>query len=589
MLAVTAEWAARLDDADGRGRDLAIAAHRVLAARFCAARGLTDLARPIAEPVDVELDGFRAALERPELGDALRSAPIEVLGQAYEQWIGVAGRGRSRKREGVYYTPEPVVAALLDHLFDGLERPDGAAPKRVLDPACGGAGFLLAAYRRLLASATSAPARVLEQCIFGVDRDPYAIEIARLSLLLAWAEAGGVAPRPRVNLVCADALAPATFDAIAAAGFDVVVGNPPWGQKAIAADDAVKRSVRAAFPSCRGIFDWFRPFVELGVRLTVPGGRFGMVLPDVVLLKNYEPTRRLMLDELALSRIEWLGSAFPSATIDAVTVAGRRAAPGPGHRVRAIVNAGRRRLDHEIAQADFRANPRSTFNLHLTAEKRRRLRAIAAASRLGDYFEVHEGIHSGNIRTELFVDSAVDDSCRELLFGRDELRPYALRWAGRFVRLSAVPERRTRARYANLGRSEWHQRDKVVVRRTGDRVCAAVDRSGRFATNNFFVVLARAPHPLGLDGLCALLNSEPITWYFRTVEPRTGRPFAELKIKHLVDFPIPEVCEAEVCARLDQLGASCRRAASNGDDLAGLQREVDAAVVASSAGAAAAG
>ena len=61
-----------------------------------------------------------------------------------------------------------------------------------------------------------------------------------------------------------------------------------------------------------------------------------------------------------------------------------------------------------LAQADFRSNPRSTFNLHLTADKRRRLRSIGDASRLGDYFEVHEGIHSGNIRTELFVDSAVD-------------------------------------------------------------------------------------------------------------------------------------------------------------------------------------
>ena len=104
MLAVTAEWAARLDDADGRRSDLAIAANRLLAARFCAGRGLADLARPIAEPAAPELAGFGAPLGRAELDNALRSAPIEVLGQAYEQWIGVAGQGRSRKRDGVYYS-----------------------------------------------------------------------------------------------------------------------------------------------------------------------------------------------------------------------------------------------------------------------------------------------------------------------------------------------------------------------------------------------------------------------------------------------------------------------------------------------------
>ena len=47
-----------------------------------------------------------------------------------------------------------------------------------------------------------------------------------------------------------------------------------------------------------------------------------------------------------------------------------------------------------------------------------------------------------------------------------------------------------------------------------------------------------------------------MTWYFRTVEPRQGRAFAELKIKHLGSFPLPQqVGEPRGCAVLNELGA----------------------------------
>jgi hypothetical protein len=90
---------------------------------------------------------------------------------------------------------------------------------------------------------------------------------------------------------------------------------------------------------------------------------------------------------------------------------------------------------------------------------------------------------------------------------------------------------------------------------------AAVDRAGRYASNNFFLVFPHRPCDLDLDGLCALLNSRLLTWYFRAVEPRHGRVFAELKIKHLGAFPLPL---GTGCRRLNQLGKE--RAASEQAD-----------------------
>ncbi|HTM23075.1 MAG TPA: TaqI-like C-terminal specificity domain-containing protein, partial [Kofleriaceae bacterium] len=94
--------------------------------------------------------------------------------------------------------------------------------------------------------------------------------------------------------------------------------------------------------------------------------------------------------------------------------------------------------------------------------------------------------------------------------------------------------------YANLGRPAWHAAAKLLVRRTGDRVIAAYDGDGRHASNNLFLVLRRPGTSLAeLRGLEALLNSRLSTWFFRAIQPRTGRLFAELKIKHLSAFPLP--------------------------------------------------
>ncbi len=338
---------------------------------------------------------------------------------------------------------------------------------------------------------------------------------------------------------------------MSAGGFDVVIGNPPWGQKEIAGEQGIKEYTWSHYPSSKGIYDLFRPFIEKGIRIARRGGCFGMVLPDIILLKDYIETRKLLLEQLSILAIDWWGMAFADAVIDAATIIGAKATPQSGQMVRTTVHAGEAPLVQEMRQADFRSNPRLVFNLHLTPEKRSVLRKLERRPRLGDYFEVHEGVHSGNIRGELFVDRLLDESCRPLIFGRDEIQPYLLRWNGKYIRLDAVPKRKTKERYANAGNPEWYARDKLLVRRTGDYVLAAVDREQRYASNNFFLVFPKQGCELLPDGLCALLNSRFMTWYYRTIEPRQGRVFAELKIKHLVAFPLPEaVLEAGPCPNL---------------------------------------
>jgi hypothetical protein len=144
---------------------------------------------------------------------------VEQLGGVYERLLDFdvdvsAGRlpalvasGR-RKATGSFYTPRSLTEYLVRRTLTPLiERatPDEILSLRVLDPAMGSGAFLVAACRFLAAAYESALIEeggvssgdlsdadratfrraVAQRCLFGVDLNPMAVQLARLSLWLA--------------------------------------------------------------------------------------------------------------------------------------------------------------------------------------------------------------------------------------------------------------------------------------------------------------------------------------------------------------------------------------------------------------------
>lgn len=115
-------------------------------------------------------------------------------------------RGNARKTSGSYYTPDELVQLLLDSALDPVvERTVQAHPYEpdeallelaIVDPACGSGHFLLAAARRLAdhvarirAAGTPTPEDyqralrdVVRRCTYGVDLNPLAVELCKVSL-----------------------------------------------------------------------------------------------------------------------------------------------------------------------------------------------------------------------------------------------------------------------------------------------------------------------------------------------------------------------------------------------------------------------
>lgn len=461
-----------------------------------------------------------------------------VFARVYERQLAASGR---RRAAGAYYTPPHLIDFVVDRTLGPLV--DAAADPlalRVIDPACGAGVFLLAALDRICARVgADRAADVARRCLYGVDIDPIAVELARRAVRRAC----GAEP----NLAVANAV----IGAFPFAGrFDAVIGNPPWGQKGFRWSPADKAWARAHYRCGKGVLDPYALFVE---RATELAGRWGMVLPDVLLLKNQQDIRDVILERCAIEWIADAGQAFAGAAIDVVCVVAR-AGPARDHAVRVWLSlpADWRQApppERRVPQAWFAELPGHKFNIRLTEPARALWRRLDRLPRFGDRFEVHEGVHTGNVRAKLFVAARANRHCVPVLVGRGELAPGRIAWAGRWLDRSPGRIDRGAGEYASLGRPEWFEQAKLLVRRTGDRVVAAYDGDGYYCSNNMFVAIPRAPMAEeAMRAHEAILNSRLMTWFFRTVQPRAGRVFPELKIHHLAAFPVPREIDGVAAA-----------------------------------------
>ena len=195
---------------------------------------------PLAERRDLDDEAARRAVlalsTRPAPDRAgreriaYRDLDVEQLGAVYETLLDYEPRcasGRAagarrqtgvrsgwsaapgiRKATGSFYTPQPIADYLVRRTLGPLVRdasPERILQLRIVDPAMGSGAFLVSACRYLAAAYEAALVRtgayhgsdfgarervatrrtIAERCLYGVDLNPMAVQLARLSLWLA--------------------------------------------------------------------------------------------------------------------------------------------------------------------------------------------------------------------------------------------------------------------------------------------------------------------------------------------------------------------------------------------------------------------
>jgi type I restriction-modification system DNA methylase subunit len=259
-----------------------------------------------------------------------------------------------RKSQGIYYTPafvtKYIVQQTVGHYLDE-QGYNPSKPPRILDMACGSGSFLIEAFDALdrfvanmrhqtgttptlpppnpqskvkLARNSShadlgevpRPAgewaegidfrdnlrrlELMQACIFGVDKDKQAVDVARLNLMLRALHGRQKLPL-LTNIYNADSLHPETWEqafpeVMKEGGFDVIIGNPPYVRIQTLNKSEVE-FFNKNFKTATGNYDIYVLFVEQALRLLKPGGVMGFILPNKFMQVDYGIGLRKLLSE----------------------------------------------------------------------------------------------------------------------------------------------------------------------------------------------------------------------------------------------------------------------------------------------------
>jgi type I restriction-modification system DNA methylase subunit len=459
------------------------------------------------------------SLYYPESPYEFSVLPADILGQVYEQFLGkvihltpghrarVEEKPEVRKAGGVYYTPTYIVDYIVKNTVGKLlegKTPKAAKKLCILDPACGSGSFLIGAYQYLLdwhrdryieddaekhakgkdpklyqrirnewRLTTAERKRILLNNIYGVDIDPQAVEVTKLSLLLKVLEGESdetiksafrlfnerALPDLGNNIKCGNSLIGPDFyegkqtsfldteemqrvnafdwdrefpEIFKDGGFDAVIGNPPYIRQEMIGD--FKEYFQQYYKVYDGVADIYAYFIERGITFLNQNGFFSYIVANKWMRANYGKNLRQWLKEQGLEEIVDFGDlpVFQKATTYPCVI--RVANNNPGNKVSIIPVKSLNFTDlHEYVEKEkfiLERNKLDDNGWSLSDERTQKLldKLKKTGIPLGEYVKgkIYRGILTG--LNEAFV---IDAETRKRLIAEDKksaeiIKPFLL-------------------------------------------------------------------------------------------------------------------------------------------------------------------
>lgn len=207
-----------------------------------------------------------------------------------------------RQRLAAYFTPPHLVQYVLSVLGEaGIQ----AGKHRILDPASGGAAFLvplaaeIAKRERALCTCPDEILRTVEASLAGVEIEPRLAQLSRLLLTDLLRPELSVTQRNLSEIIQrANTLKLSPPDEL----YDAVVGNPPYG-RVFRPSDTILSEYSSVITY--GYVNLYSLFIEQSLRFTRPGGIVCLIVPmSFVGGAYFEALRKRILEQSEVLRVD---------------------------------------------------------------------------------------------------------------------------------------------------------------------------------------------------------------------------------------------------------------------------------------------
>ena len=461
----------------------------------------------------------------------------------------------------------------------------------VLDPACGSGAFLNAALQFLMAEHKhidemeakvtgfaiefqGVENSILENNLYGVDINEESVGIAQLALWLRTAKPHRKLNSLNQNIKCGNSLIsdPAiagdkAFDwqkefpqVFEKGGFDVVIGNPPYG---ILIDDSLKDYYNQHFPLAQYKLNLYILFLERMFQI-FNNGIISFIIPKSLLINTYfADIRKFILTHSKVTEMFTITEkVFEDAEVgSSLIITFEIHKDVETNNLVRLANCEKTKdfmeqcniIENYISQAELMNSDKAEIVIQSqdSTTIKSRIEKFPCAR---ESYKFKNGLNPGNIKDKLITRNQ-NEITKRIIWGR-EISRYSIQWGGDYIlydehiadnlTLDDVQSKKgmnkqTKIDFA-LRDKTLFETEKVVIRKTGDRLICCYDNSN-FYFDTLVHGIYQSNNDYSLKYILAILNSKPATYFYRCLHDIKGKVFAKISLDDLSSFPIPKITE----------------------------------------------
>jgi len=352
---------------------------------------------------------------------------------------------------------------------------------------------------------------------------------------------------------------------------DIIITNPPyksWGLGRVGTlQSDLAEKYRNRFSTAEYKISFYTLFIERALQFLKPGGWGAFVLPDSFLMgKYYQKLRNFLLSKSILLEICIFESNFWSqANSGLPVILILKKISNDTNKTEGFMRSIKCSLkNHEVSilkeyKMDpklFNNQPKHRFRLFFSKETENFTIIFKKNSiPFKKYFEIHHGIRSrtGVGKDRITSRMKKNHYWKRGLISGNSVVPYLIHYQGHFIMIK--PE----MLFSGGFNASQIEQEKIILRRTGDRLIAAVDTDGFYHSNTLLYLVPRKDvnSPISLYALCTILNSAIFNRYYQLITLKKGRTLPQVEIDTLDELPLK--IDESLLQQLDGVGRILHR------------------------------
>lgn len=334
------------------------------------------------------------------------------------------------------------------------------------------------------------------------------------------------------------------------AGFSAVVGNPPYltfGGRWTGKKDTILDSILRYmfYGSAEYKLNLYVLFKELGIRLLKEGGRISFVVPDAYLLGYYSSQIRSFIlkncqvDLLSMLFFDPWEAGDVGRTVIFVYTRRRTLSSDLNTTVIKITDDSMKPASvHIMKPASFQKEARSRFQIFFSKNDEVFFRRLQTFPKKAEhYLDFHTSLRSRLPKGKILEISKDAHDLKPCLMRGEDIECFIV--VGEPLK---IPIDTT----LYWGGYEWKQykSPKILVRKTGDRIIAAIERNDLLCFDNLHVLQQKHGQEL-LEVFVAWLNSSVLNKYYQLATLEEGRTMPQLDLDTLRLLPFPKAFDSK--------------------------------------------